>query len=90
MTRQVTTVAGPSLLRLHFENNARDIAPNGLTLVFFTAELRAKKRELWLANVAVLLREDEIITLSGNMQETVKSRPLCHVPCHGSAVLTQP
>ena len=31
-----------------------------------------------------------IIIANDSIQETVKSRPLCHVPCHGSAVWTQP
>jgi len=33
------------------------------TCIFFTAELRAKKSDLWLANVAVLLWEDELSCL---------------------------
>jgi hypothetical protein len=33
------------------------------TRIFFTAELRAKKSDLWLAYVAVLLWEDELSRL---------------------------
>jgi hypothetical protein len=46
------------------KSDARDIAPYGLTRVFFTDELRAKKSDLWLANVTVLLWEDELSRLT--------------------------
>ena len=55
-----------------------------MTRILFTAELRAKKSNLWLANVAVLLWEDELSCL------TIVFKKLCsqgrYVPCHGSAV----
>jgi len=37
--------------------------PHFTTRIFFTVELHAKKSDLWLANVAVLLWEEELSRL---------------------------